>query len=95
VTILYCSPQGSVHDGMDKYVGEVSSEPGTGVQTSYLNHPGSSYSGSAHLVLGVLGVVCLGSFNSEIGMFMWVQPDFAKEDGARMRGPCLALIAVN
>lgn len=65
------SLQGSVHDGMDKYVGGVSSEPGTGVQISYSNHPGSSYSGSTHLVLGVLGGVCLGSVSSEIGVFMW------------------------
>jgi hypothetical protein len=71
VAILYYSLHGSVYDGMHKYVGGVGSEPGTGVQISYSNQPGSSYSGSTHLVLGVLGGTCLGSLNSEIGVSMW------------------------
>ena len=41
-------------------MGGVRSEPGTGVQTSYSNQPGSSYSGSTHLILGVLAGACLG-----------------------------------
>jgi len=52
VAILYYFLQGSVYDGMDKYVGGVGSEPGTGVQTSYSNQPGSSYYVSTHLVPG-------------------------------------------
>ena len=72
MTILTTYPlQGSVHDVVDKYVGGVSSEPGTGVQTSYSNRPGSSYSGGTYLILDVLDDACLGSRNSEIGVSMW------------------------
>jgi hypothetical protein len=70
VTTLYCSLWGSEHDGIDRCVGGVRSEPGTGVHTSYSNQPGSSYSGSIQLVLGVLGGACLGSLNSEVGVSM-------------------------
>ena len=45
MAILYCSLQGSALDGMDKYPGGMSGEPGTGVQTSYSSQPGSGYSG--------------------------------------------------
>jgi hypothetical protein len=50
--------QGSVHDGMHIYAGGVSSELGTGVQTSYCNQPGTSYSGYPQTVYSDQAGIC-------------------------------------